>query len=138
VVNQTASVNNAWEKWSDNTWHNIQSAWSMSTGQNMGLAAVITGSLVSTFLSDEGWIRLLQIFPNPSNGNITLNIGLDNFRNINISVTNLLGKEVYRTSLENYLTGMHTLDLSALNSGVYFLSIQSGENTHTEKIIIRN
>lgn len=138
LVNQTGNPNNAWEKWSDNTWHSIQSAWGYTVGQNAGLGAIVTGSLVSTFLSDNGWIRMLQIFPNPSNGNITLNIGLDNFRHIEISVTNLLGQEVYRERLENYLVGMHNLDLTHLTNGIYFLNIQSGSEKRSEKIVIRN
>jgi hypothetical protein len=138
LISQTSSVNRAWEKWDNNNWYSIQSAWGYSVGMSAGLGAIVTGSLVSTFLSDNGWLRMLQIFPNPSNGNISLNIGLDNFRNIEISVTNIMGQEIYRERLENHLIGMHHLNLTHLTNGIYFLNIQSGSEKRIEKIIIRN
>jgi hypothetical protein len=70
----------------------------------------------------------IQIFPNPTNGIITY----QNSNNINISniiVKNILGKIVLQPKPNS-----NTFDISELDSGIYFISFEVGNNITTYKV----
>ena len=78
---------------------------------------------------------VLSLFPNPSNGSIYINSP----RSVNtyqIKVIDLTGRCVYIENL-NQVGNQAQLDLSALNNGVYFLSISSENGSFIEKVIIQ-
>jgi PKD repeat protein len=69
------------------------------------------------------------IYPNPSNGQFTLQLPSTSL----VTVTNVIGKEVYR----NTLTGTSAIDLSNLSAGTYFVSVKGGDFNQTKKMVIR-
>ncbi len=71
------------------------------------------------------------LYPNPSNGNITIKGNLLKGKN-SLSVYNSVGQKVFSTVLEN--TTEYNLKLDFLSSGVYYLDINS---TLKKKIVIR-
>jgi hypothetical protein len=72
----------------------------------------------------------LSYFPNPVNDKLTLRAQ----QNIqNISVFNMLGQEVMRRTNINAQT--HELDLSALQSGAYFVQDSINNTVETLKIL---
>jgi hypothetical protein len=75
-----------------------------------------------------------NIYPNPSNGifNLQLNNKVESY---NLSVYNLLGKQIYSKVFTNKLS-IKTLDFSALTKGIYMLNINNGESSSSKKIII--
>ena len=77
-----------------------------------------------------------NVYPNPNNGVFTVelnNVKADNYR---ISVTNVLGQEVYTsTSIINTISS-ERIDLSNLDKGIYILEVSNSEATISEKIII--
>ena len=76
-------------------------------------------------------------YPNPTNGVFTVelnNIKADDYR---ISVTNVLGQEVYTSTKEISTLISEKIDISDLNKGVYILEISNSESTITEKIIVK-
>ena len=70
----------------------------------------------------------VQLFPNPSSGNIKVLINNDFFEKINLSVFDVLGKEIIRSKIFEKNTSLfqEKMDLNDLSSGVYFLKISSG------------
>ena len=79
---------------------------------------------------------LLNIYPNPTNG--ILNIELENVNaistssitNLHLKITNTLGQIVLEAKLEK------TLNISSLNNGIYFLQLfDKGNLIGTEKIL---
>lgn len=73
----------------------------------------------------------ISIYPNPTGG--MLHIKIDgNYYNANIIVYNVEGKEVVAHRLDNSSTN---LDLSHLNNGVYFLTIDIDNEQKEWKII---
>jgi hypothetical protein len=91
---------------------------------NFDPSSVITS--VVDKLSDK-----LLIYPNPSNG--LINIELDKLNFYNISISNVLAKEVYNSTISAVNT---TLDLSNFDKGLYFVELNDGENIFTKKLII--
>ena len=72
------------------------------------------------------------LYPNPTKDKITLsfNKGIE----ADFSVFNLLGKLViYQPNIS--ISQSHIMDISKLNSGVYFIRINSDAGTVTKKII---
>ena len=74
-----------------------------------------------------------RIVPNPSNGNVTLSdLNLENSAPCN--VYDAFGKLVYSTTL--YPDQNPTLNVSHLKSGIYFVDIQTSQNTLRSKMMI--
>lgn len=104
------------------TWYYITST--PMVRMNFDPSSVITS--VGDKLSDK-----LLIYPNPSNG--LINIELDKLNFYNISISNILAKEVYNSTISAVNT---KLDLSNFDKGLYFIELNDGENIFTKKIII--
>ncbi len=98
-----------------------------------------------TFLSmeTEGYGDLflekenIAIYPNPTNGLLTIELNTYGQKRINVSIMDLLGKTV----LENTFTfnqglAKKTINLDQLNNGLYLIRLQSEGKVYTEKLVI--
>ena len=74
----------------------------------------------------------LDIYPNPSNGELNLLFKGDNDKVHSVSIYNSLGKEVYNS--ENYQS---IIDLSDQQEGFYFLHFNLTEKTIIKKLLIK-
>lgn len=109
---------------------------------NMGTCE--TSKTVSTFLDactgigEKSNDVTISVFPNPSNGEFTLE--LNSAKNVvaDLSITNNLGMKVYveKDVAVNGKTSKN-LNLSSLGSGIYLLTLQNGELKITRKILIK-
>ncbi len=79
--------------------------------------------------------NLLTVFPNPSNGQITL-ISRGNSSVDNIEVFNVAGRLMYKNAFNNSAS-QRTIDLSSLNAGVYILKANSNDYSFSTKIILK-
>jgi hypothetical protein len=71
-----------------------------------------------------------KIYPNPTQGNINLNLG-DKIPD-DIRITDIEGKNVM---ILNNATDMQEIDISHLNNGIYWISIIAEGEVYTEKIV---
>lgn len=80
--------------------------------------------------------EFFTVFPNPSNGQITLRFNAQAIgENYTIRVSNMLGQLILENKLEiNY---QKSLNLQELGKGVYFLQIIGEKQRQTQKISIR-
>gem|GEM_PF-1268054 len=75
-------------------------------------------------------INLISIAPNPTNGIVTIKI---NQLHAQLSIVDILGKEVYRNNLTQQST---SIDLSAIAQGVYFVKVTSlNGDTMVKKLV---
>lgn len=79
--------------------------------------------------------QMISVYPNPANEKLTIEALWGNsFDHFNISLTNLLGSVVYD---KKAVSGQKLeIDLKDLQSGVYYLSVNSAGFKETRKIII--
>ena len=73
----------------------------------------------------------IQIYPNPSKGEISIFTGLD--KEYSIAIYNISGNKVYE--LDNFKDGK--LDVSHLDNGMYFIRINTENNSIAKKIVIQ-
>jgi hypothetical protein len=77
------------------------------------------------------------IYPNPSSSETNINFYLQTKSDVNILVTDLSGKAVSSLELTNVLTGSNSakIDCSSLNSGVYYVTINTANSSITKKFV---
>jgi hypothetical protein len=94
----------------------------------------INGANCSLAVTDFDSVNVMRIFPNPSNGEITVRI--NNFAgNVDVKVVDSNGRLVYKTVKQEF-NNEKTFNLSQLNSGIYIVEITGEGLNYTEKIII--
>jgi hypothetical protein len=78
----------------------------------------------------------LSLFPNPANQYVILNYESNLVSELNVTISDITGKEIQNQSTQTSV-GNNTLKLNieALESGVYFVSISDGKNSKNIKLI---
>ena len=77
-----------------------------------------------------------NIYPNPTTGILTVelnNLELDNYK---ISISNVLGQEVYVNNKELTALISEKIDLSKFDKGIYLLEISNSDVKFSEKIVL--
>lgn len=87
--------------------------------------------------SDSFTENTIQIYPNPSNGMVTISGGNLSKEKHQLTIYNELGQQVYNKNMA--LFNEYTINLSHLSKGVYFIILLSEESNlkQTEKLIIK-
>lgn len=131
---RTGTVNTAWEKWSNATWHDMRTTWGGSRNFNLAILPVIECGLVGI-----GKNSLLEnavdLFPNPSDGKFTLVTTFAEAQVVQIQVYNTLGQTVLKEELP---AGQHVLDihLEHCPAGLYFVDVSNGREKVTKKLLV--
>jgi len=76
--------------------------------------------------------KQLKVYPNPSDGNITLEGA--NIEGARVSILNSIGKQVKQMTLDNNTNYLH---LDELKSGIYFIKIEDNDNEAVRKVLIK-
>ena len=82
---------------------------------------------------NENQTSLFELFPNPSESNT--NLKFEGTGNYNIIVLDLNGKSVIQINLEQ--VSEHSLNISSLNKGVYFVKVSNQNNLVSTKKLIK-
>jgi len=75
--------------------------------------------------------KIISIFPNPSEGNFTLQTNTDML--VSFYIYNLMGHLIYKK--ENTYAQINNIDISNYSKGIYFIRIIAGNEVYYEKII---
>ena len=82
-------------------------------------------------------ISTLDLFPNPTDGNIRVRFNIDNKEETNVKVIDLAGRTVYEKNLNNFSGQFdEEIELPKNKLGSMVLVISQGKNVFTEKIIL--
>lgn len=136
-----------WEKWSDNTWHNLSDAWYSATADfgtgTSGWELPITANL-STLTAAEGRIGadgfgLRLAGANPASGPATFVYGLSQSTDARLSIYDVQGREVARLAAGVLPSGESaaTFDTAALAAGVYVARLSTGSRTALQTFVVR-
>lgn len=75
----------------------------------------------------------IQVYPNPTNGLLNIELVTDINNDIHIQITNTLGQSVYAQTVTSSKTIINTNDFG---KGIYFITITKGNRRTTQKVII--
>jgi len=85
--------------------------------------------LLSTSQFDQSNLR---IYPNPTQSNLFID-SRTGLGSVNLRIVDINGRIVLNKNVEIF--DLYQLDISNLNSGIYFLTIKGDEDTYNHKII---
>ncbi len=79
-----------------------------------------------------------EIYPNPSNANAVISLTLKQENDVKYQVYNSLGAVIYTSANQKYAPGKHkiSIDCNNYSSGLYFVSVTSGDLKVTKRLII--
>lgn len=88
---------------------------------------------------NEEFLSDFSVYPNPNNGVFSLEIETKNSADILVSVSNVIGQEVYNRQLSNVSQFKDEIDISTLQSGIYILRLYDDQQhvIANEKLIVR-
>lgn len=79
----------------------------------------------------------MNVYPNPSNGHVFIDVNLIEKKDGTIEINNVLGEKVYTYEFKNLTAESVEANLAELKKGVYFVSLRSGKDHLTKKLIIQ-
>ena len=109
-------------------------------GSGTGWSSLRTFTMASSskfneeFLPAEALAELVQVYPNPNNGQFTLNIqGLS--QPVDVRVMDVAGKVIYHRA--EVAAGRWQIDLGDRAAGMYFVQLSGTNVRHVERIVIQ-
>lgn len=81
----------------------------------------------------------ITVYPNPATNFVSFNLPSELF-NVDaiVSIIDLSGKQVITEHIQKTKNGVHTLNVSELPNGIYFITLNSANKNYNSKLIINN
>jgi len=92
---------------------------------------------VCTGIDETVLNKAINIYPNPTNGNLNIKLA-EKLGKVDISVVNVLNETMINLSEDIRFEKTMSLDLSDLSSGLYFVRIKSANAEFIKKIVLRD
>lgn len=91
----------------------------------------------SVGIKEEAAGVLVDVFPNPTNGQVNINVELMDAQEFSVSVMNTLGQTVKEVKQPASNGGLVKIDLSEQTQGVYFVTVKSKSASVTKRVILQ-
>ena len=98
---------------------------------NSSTVCVIPTSIQESIVEFE-----TSIYPNPTNGELSIKFNVLKPQDFSITIINTLGQTVKEIKQMNYNGGTLNVDLSDNSKGIYFINIKTETNTITKRVIL--
>jgi subtilisin-like proprotein convertase family protein len=89
-----------------------------------------------TLSSETFGLQNFSIYPNPNNGNFTVQFDSQSSNDIKVGVHDMRGRLVFEKDYQNTGTFNQNLQLNNVQSGIYMVTVQDGDRKETKKIVI--
>ena len=133
------TVATAWELQPGPVWSSFNDGTNNSWGINASLAILPKIACAANGMIDPNGISSnYAIFPNPSEGMFNFAITLPTARDLQFTVSNSIGQEVYSRNEKAVTNSVISLDLSHLSKGIYVVTILDSKGDKAiRKLIIQ-
>lgn len=91
---------------------------------------------VAALKTNENALENFVLYPNPSNGNFTIQFNSSSNNLILVGVHDIRGREIFSKTYQNSGFFNENIQLNNLQSGVYLINIQDGDKKTIKKIVI--
>jgi poly(3-hydroxybutyrate) depolymerase len=109
-----------------------------NTCSNKATKTVIVNNCTGTGIEENATSQTISVYPNPTDGLITIKISNANSSDLLITVLNMLGAEVYNSIDKNISADyFKQINLSNLAQGVYYIRLKSGNEITIKKLFIQ-
>ena len=138
VNGRTAST--AWELQTPSTWvpfNDGLGSGGASWAINSSLAILPKVQCISVGTIENSILdKSISLYPNPSKGLVSIIATLPNTQNIEISVNNMMGQLISKSKYTGITNEVITLDLNNNSNGVYFVTINNGQEKIVKRVIL--
>ncbi|MCW3078045.1 MAG: hypothetical protein JWO32_2654 [Bacteroidetes bacterium] len=132
-----STIDYGYEKWSDNSWNKISTAWGANTKANLIMFPKVCGTSAAAGIStNSGLSKNISIMPNPSTGLVKMVVSFGTSENLNVTVTNALGQQILSNKYNGISNESIGLDLTSQSNGVYFITISNGTDKMVQRLIL--
>ncbi|MEZ4801311.1 MAG: M12 family metallo-peptidase [Gelidibacter sp.] len=114
----------------------VADAAAQDTGVVNSLTLDICTQTVTPLSVQENELTEFSIYPNPNNGEFTIKLNSGSNQDIKVQVYDIRGRMVFNNAYANTQTFNQTINLNAIQSGMYLVTVSDGEKQTTKKIII--
>jgi hypothetical protein len=112
----------------------VTSTWNSTTITICEQPTVPVLSTQDFTLEEDG----LLIYPNPNNGEFTINLKATSSNSVSIDVLDIRGRKVFNKNYSVNGSLNQTINLGSVQSGMYLINVQDGDRKVTKKIIVNN
>lgn len=112
----------------------IQTAMTSGTyrkGLNASAAALCTTGIIDNALSDN-----ISLYPNPSTGDLFMNVNLPNISSADVTIFNAIGDIVLQKRIGVSTNNEVKFDMNSRPDGVYIFQMKTFQGTITKKVVI--
>ncbi|MDX2173284.1 MAG: T9SS type A sorting domain-containing protein [Bacteroidota bacterium] len=132
---RTAST--AWELQTPSTWVPFNDGTTTSWQINASLAILpkiqcISVGAIENSILDKG----ITLYPNPSNGLVSVIATLPSSQDIEITVNNIMGQVISKSKHSGITNDVISLDLNNYTNGVYFVTFNNGQEKIVKRVIL--
>jgi PKD repeat protein len=109
-----------------------------SAGTDTDTQTVVVTDTSDNSISEFEQMYQVSVYPNPSDGNVSLSFEVNKGQDAQVSVFNLLGEEVLQRDLGT-VNGqvISQVDLTAMPKGVYLLRLVIGDDSMTKQVVVK-
>lgn len=91
----------------------------------------------TTGVSETAKTDIISIYPNPASSFVSIDIELGAISSTEISVTNILGEQLFIEKLAETKTVKKTIPVNNLANGIYFITVKTKQGKSVQKFVKR-
>lgn len=92
---------------------------------------------VITSVEENTLQATIEVYPSPSDGEITINLGVNGMNNLDLTISDLSGRQIGFSQPEEISPGIYQTRILDSFDGVYVLSLSNGTRLLRKKIIVK-